>query len=377
MSRALGYGSVAASVILYGVFAFPSKATATGDGVLYSLFMSTGIFLVGAMYHMIQCATSSYCASFTSLSALGGALWATSNLLTIPCCRLLGVGRTMIVWGTAEMLTGWMTARFGLFDLKPQAVQSIAMNYTGVVLGIISIIILSYAAPTSSDDDNKTTQITVTNNNNNNNNSESEHQRLLQPRPTIISKKGDIGDDALVFAENGYDFTARLSPSRKYHFGIIACIIAGILSGSMFTPAQFVIDHAVNYPNASLRLSDHMFAHFTGIITAQIMYFLIYVITLRSQGLPPWSSSSSSDIGLPGLASGILWGLAAVAWFVANENLSMVIAFPMVTLGPGIVSMAIGAAFFGEVKEGTQALLLCTAITFFGAAATLIALSGQ
>jgi len=375
MSRALGYGSVAASVILYGVFAFPSKATATGDGVLFSLFMSSGIFLVGAIYHLIQCAATS-CPSFTSLSALGGALWATSNLLTIPCCRLLGVGRTMIVWGCIEMLTGWMTARFGLFGLKPQVVTSNAMNYTGVVLGIISIIILSYAAPPSSD--YKTTTLTDNKNNNNDNNSESEHQRLLQPRPpslpVVITSKNLEGDtnDASIFAENGYDCTARLSPSRKYQFGIILCIIAGILSGSMFTPVQFAIDHA--YPNASLRLSDHMFAHFTGILTAQIMYFLIYVITLRSKGLPPWASS---DIGLPGFASGVLWGLAAVAWFVANENLTLVIAFPLVTLGPGIVSMAIGAAFFGEVKEGTQAILLCAAIVFFGAAATLIGLSGQ
>ena len=41
---------------------------------------------------------------------------------------------------------------------------------------------------------------------------------------------------------------------------------------------------------------------------------------------------------LPALASGIMWGVGDALWFVANEKLGFVVAFPIVLAGPGIVA---------------------------------------
>jgi glucose uptake protein GlcU len=352
MGREIGYVSVGAAILLYGVFAFPSKATVTGDGVIYSLYTCLGIFLVGALQHMIQCATS--CANFTPLASLGGALWATSNLLTIPCCRLLGVGRTMIIWGCSEMLTGWATARFGLFGLKKQPVASDVMNYCGVVAGVLSIAILAYAAPSEEDAEESP--------DGDGDGEEDIHEPLNRDTKVSPSDYDLYG--------YGSHLMGKLSSSQKYSVGIACSVFAGVLSGSMFTPVQYVVDHVGSFPDASTRLSDHLFAHFTGILFAGLCYYVIYVFATRGK---PWSTP---EVGLPALTCGVLWGAAAIAWFAANENLSLVIAFPLVTLGPGLVSMVIGAVFFGELKDFRQATLLFFATLMFGVAATLIALSG-
>lgn len=36
---------------------------------------------------------------------------------------------------------------------------------------------------------------------------------------------------------------------------------------------------------------------------------------------------------LPGLISGLMWAIAQTCWFIANENLEMVVAFPLISTG--------------------------------------------
>jgi glucose uptake protein GlcU len=99
-------------------------------------------------------------------------------------------------------------------------------------------------------------------------------------------------------------------------------------------------------------------------------YAALYALAARGR---PWASPR---VVLPGLASGVIWGLACVAWFAANERLSLVIAFPLVTLGPGLVSMAVGGLFFGEVRSRREAALLAAAVATFCAAGACLGLSG-
>ena len=47
----------------------------------------------------------------------------------------------------------------------------------------------------------------------------------------------------------------------------------------------------------------------------------------------------NAGIVLPALASGIMWVVGDALWFVANEKLGFVVAFPIVLAGPGIVAV--------------------------------------
>ena len=45
----------------------------------------------------------------------------------------------------------------------------------------------------------------------------------------------------------------------------------------------------------------------------------------------------AADVIVPGLLSGTFWGIANIAWFVANQNLGFSVSFPIITSGPGFI----------------------------------------
>jgi hypothetical protein len=357
MGETLGFVCVAAAVILFGIFSLPTKSHKSGDGLFFQLLQCAGIFFVGGVAHIAQCATGGPCAPFSAQAASGGAIWCVSNLALIPVVNALGVGRAMLIWGSAEMLTGWGTSRFGLFGLIPEPVRSPALNNAGVALGVLSILVLSAA---SSAGDAKPDP--------------GETYRLLDRAERVVVDSGHKGVSGPAgwgdWETNGYDLTATLPPRAKRLVGIVGSLVAGVLSGSMFTPPQYVCDHPSLFPNASRRLSEHMFSHFTGIFITSVFIFATYAAATRNT---PWVSA---PLALPAFASGLCWGLATLAWFVANETLSLPVAFPMVTLGPGLVSLLIGGVAYGEVVGIRAAALLGISCALFAAAAVCIGLSG-
>ena len=122
-----------------------------------------------------------------------------------------------------------------------------------------------------------------------------------------------------------------------------------------------------------------MHAQFSGIALASTLYFALYCACTGNRPLV------LPRVALPALASGVVWGgprpplepaaphrrprrrrltavarVAAVAdalWFVANEKLGFVVAFPIVLAGPGIVASLWSIFLLGELR-GTRNLLL-------------------
>ena len=67
--------------------------------------------------------------------------------------------------------------------------------------------------------------------------------------------------------------------------------------------------------------------------------------------------ANAPQVVLPALASGIMWGVGDALWFVANEKLGFVVAFPIVLAGPGIVASLWGIFLLREL-EGTRNFVL-------------------
>ena len=66
---------------------------------------------------------------------------------------------------------------------------------------------------------------------------------------------------------------------------------------------------------------------------------------------------------LPGFLSGLMWAAAQTAWFVANASLSVAVAFPLITSGPGIVSSLWGVFVFKEITGRRNFAVLGAAIS--------------
>jgi len=377
MADAIGLAALAGSVALYAFFPLPAKACATGDGVFFALCMSLGIYLVGAAYYaLVQCRAGPACPAFEPVASIGGAVWAASNLLLIPICNALGVGPAMLVWGLFECLTGWATGRFGLFGLLREPVRSEVMNDLGVALVLASLTILAFVQPASSEEAAAAAAPAL--GGDADASEEAGAALLLEEgggKPAAVGinaaagpAAGNGADDAH-FALHGHDFTASLSPPQKRAFGFAAALVAGVMSGSTFTPAQYVIDHRADFPGASSNMTDLVFSHFTGVAASSVLYFIVYCAATRNR---PWVSAA---LCLPGLASGVSWGLAFLLWALANQRLSIVVAFPVVTIGPGVLTSVMAIYLFGEIKGSRNLGLVAAAVAVYSAGAVLIALS--
>merc|ERR1712107_949176 len=90
---------------------------------------------------------------------------------------------------------------------------------------------------------------------------------------------------------------------------------------------------------------DYVLSHLCGILAMGIASLLVYLLVRRGKSYTP------RKLVLPSICSGMLWGIAQAAWFRANEELSVVVAFPIVSSLPGIVALAWGVLCFGELRS--------------------------
>ena len=75
------------------------------------------------------------------------------------------------------------------------------------------------------------------------------------------------------------------------------------------------------------------------------------------------------------MAAGVLWAVAQVSWFVANEALSIQISFPIIATLPGLVGALWGVFVFGEIRGWRNYGWLITSSLLQGVAVACIALS--
>jgi glucose uptake protein GlcU len=92
---------------------------------------------------------------------------------------------------------------------------------------------------------------------------------------------------------------------------------------------------------------------------ASVAIFLLYCAATRGR---PWVRGA---MVLPSLCGGLCWGVACACWFVTNERLSLVVAMPVVTIGPGVLTMLIGAVAFKEVQGARNVALMAASVVMY------------
>lgn len=103
-----GFVALFFSVFIFGSINLAVKKFETGDGMFYQLTFAAGVWAVGFVVNCFRCFPKFY-----PLPLLGGFLWATGNLSTVPIIKLIGIGLGSLIWNSMILIIGWAVARFG------------------------------------------------------------------------------------------------------------------------------------------------------------------------------------------------------------------------------------------------------------------------
>jgi len=269
-------------------------------------------------------------------------IWATGNLLTVPIVKRIGLAMGLLIWDGTSLVTGWLSGVVGFMGIKKQTddITSWPLNYTGLFLGLLSMGVAAFVQPEV--------------------NSPSD----TADGPDVPARKGSniqtpltgvIDDSSASFLPllNGTEIEEVTKTDTKDRVaGVLMSLAAGFCYGINFDPPQYVID---NFTGVSQNSYDYAFSHFCGILMMSTFWFAVYcgAKTFSGQNIEVYPR-----VILPGFLSGIMWGIAQTAFFVANGKLDFVVSFPLISLGPGFIGFLWGVFLFKEIKGLRNYLLV-------------------
>ena len=137
---------------------------------------------------------------------------------------------------------------------------------------------------------------------------------------------------------------------------VLVCFALSCFIGSQ--PAQYMIDNPDSFGgNNSDQSIDYVFSCLCGIFFTSTLYYLIYAAVKQNK------PQVFPELILPAFISGVMWAIADVSWFIANGALKFVVAFPVITTGPGIVAALWGIFYLNEIKGKRNYFFLALAFT--------------
>ncbi|XP_066504735.1 transmembrane protein 144b isoform X2 [Hoplias malabaricus] len=337
MDEIFGFLSCLAAVVLYGSYIVPVKMVDTGDGMFFQWTSCASIWVMSFVGDILFCSTKA-----PPTAMIGGVIWATGNIGSVPMVKCIGLGLGMLFWASNVLLVGWASSRFGLFGLYPEDVPKPLLNYCGAGLCLLSAFILFFVKsdvqqPMSSE----TTPILI-------------EERSLSdiPRPSD-------------------SWVDTFSQKTKRQLGCFIAVVSGLLFGCSFVPMLYIKHHTSNnssvFTGSSQIDFDYCFAQSSGIFLTSTVYFFIYCVAMKNKPrIYPRAI-------LPGFLAGLMWSIATYCWLLANYFLGPVLTFPIVTAGYGLVAALWGSVVFKEVKGFGNELLfaLASCVVLAGALLTV------
>ncbi|XP_056150042.1 transmembrane protein 144-like isoform X2 [Lampris incognitus] len=311
---AYGFAANVVAVLLYGSNFVPVKRIEMGDGMFFQWVNCAAIVLVSKVGDLLL-----HSPKFHPFAMLGGVIWATGNIAVVPIVKAIGLGLGVLIWGSSSLLMGWATSKFGWFGITAQEVSKPLLNYCGAGLCLLSGMIFFFVK------------------------TDVETHPCLESTPLLIDRVSIQSD--LFSSEFWIDV---IGPKTRRFIGCLLAVVSGLLYGSSFTPILYIKSHSSSrdsmFHGASLYDLDYVYAQCSGIFLASTVYFLIYCAAMNNK------PRVYSRAILPGFLSGVMWTLATYCWFLANNYLSAVITFPIITAGYGLVAALWGSLVFREVR---------------------------
>ena len=355
---------------------------------------------------------------------IGGFLWCTGNMLSVPVIKLIGLSLGLLIWGTTNMLMGWSSGTFGLFGLNSHTPDNVALNYCGVCVAVCALALYTQIRATNPKDDDGDDDVQVKADDDKtvslldnttptpdaeddvekpkirsmsgdpeldrmfSHYASNDHASLSSATPRLLGidpymkKSKSHGNKLYQLAQeesgskaeesnlmdgvdqDGNTFIDRLPKRQKRVLGVCMAAVAGILFGTNFDPPQYLVDHGLGPTN----MLDYVWSHFCGIFLTSTFYFLVYCYFKKEPIV-------NKELILPGFLSGVMWAIADTCWFYANSKLSMQVAFPIITSGPGFVAAMWGMLVFGENSGHRNHIIIAIAFVLTVSSDVMIGIS--
>jgi glucose uptake protein GlcU len=262
-----------------------------------------------------------------------GALWSTGNLVTVFCIKTCGLAVGLLIWATTSLVMGWAGGRFGLLGVNPQipaTTTKLALNYTSVILAAVSAIFFLFIKSSNAP---RTPRSNVPDS---------------EQAPVEMVKSGSIPVETEEILETDFPFLNKLSDPVQKTLGCFLAAAAGIFYGLMFIPDQYIRDHPEKFiyknnlpPNNGLYYVSSQYA---GILFTSLFYFILYTLFKRNKPV------INPSIALPAMISGVMWAVANIGFIVAISALKSAVAYPIVSVLPGIVTSLWSLFWFREIQ---------------------------
>ncbi|XP_038156761.1 transmembrane protein 144-like [Cyprinodon tularosa] len=329
------YGITAnmAAVVLYGSTFVPVKRIETGDGMFYHFVSCASIWVVSLLGDLFMRTPK-----FHPLAMFGGVLWSTGSVAAVTIVKAIGLGLGILIWGSASLLMGWASSRFGWFGIDAQDVSRPLLNYCGAALCLLSGLVFFFVR------------------------SDVELHPESETVPLLIDRRSISG--SFVQQSSAY-WIDRVGPKARRIIGCLLAVMTGLLFGSSFVPVLYIKNHSVCpdsiFYGATVNDLDYVHAQTSGVFLASAVYFTIYCAVMKNK------PRVYPRAILPGFLSGLMWTVGTYCWFLANRYLTAVVTFPIVTAGYGLVAALWGSLVFREIKG------LVNGIIFFFASCVVLA----
>ncbi|KHJ99084.1 hypothetical protein OESDEN_00936, partial [Oesophagostomum dentatum] len=282
---------------------------------------------------------------FEWIAAIGGLLYATGNVLCVPIVNGLGMGIGFLIWGSMQIIVGWSVARFGLFGwLGATHVKHNIMNYIGIIIVLISGVLFIFV---KHGEHNEETESCA---------GEREKWRNSDSSPPRVESK----------SSTSVIDTAHLL--HKIPYVLMTCVLA-VLHGLMMTPIEILQQR---HPSPDqYRVFDYIWSFFSTVFVFSTIYFFLYCIIRREKAY------INRELVIPAALYGLLWSSGMTFWFMSSHKLSQVVAYPITTRLPAIISAGVDVLIFKSITGRNNLLFLSGAIAFGIIGVVLIALSNQ
>lgn len=263
------------------------------------------------------------------------------------------MGLGLLIWGATNMLCGWASGTFGWFGIEKDEVSKPALNYAGVIVAVVALLLYMNVGTEDSD----------------------EPSASSGPSSTASGAGGDLSaglleDGATPSKASVNSAREESSPGTgKRLLGMGLAALAGCCMGFNFDPVEVLKADGGSHSPDSV---DYTFSHFSGIFLSSSLYLILYCVYRSRRGEVPYVTP---EIVIPAILAGLGWAVAEIAWFIGNDNLSLAVSFPIITSGPGIVGAIWGVFLFQEVKGRANLLRLVAACCTSVVAVVMIALS--
>ncbi|CAI5437597.1 unnamed protein product [Caenorhabditis angaria] len=339
MSVAIGLAACAVSSLFFGSMFVPLKTVDPRDGIFAQWLMSISILLVGF---------GAFCYAgfpgFYPLSMLGGASWCLGNATAIPIISRLGMAISILIWNTTNCITGWAGGRFGLFGMNPSVPASPMLNYLGLICVVVGGTLFSRVKSTPKQLKSSTLKLDDL----------PEKEAMLSETETGTGSGNAIEVDVSSGGRIG---------------AVVAALVAGVFYGMNFVPVIYMIDNPVKFPNQPSDGFSYVFSHYFGIFITSTILFVFYAIFKKNK---PYVTP---ELCLPGIASGLLWAVAQTSFFIANQNLSQTVTFPIISQMPGCIAAAWSIFYYKEIEGKRNFMILGCAMSVTICGAILVGLS--